>query len=70
MDDKPKIIDFLEAALRATSYCSGLASLEYDDEAETVTAVFYSKTGVKSTKVINIEGDSGIAMIKDIINKL
>ena len=66
MEDKNVICIALGAALRMTRMFEDLGYLEYNDDSETVLAKF--KNG--GLRVIGVEGDSGYAMIKDIVNGL
>lgn len=66
MEDKNKICRLLLSALQETRGLYDLTALEYIPESETVTAVFSHKY----YKEVNVEGDSGIAMIKDIVKRL
>ena len=70
-EDKQKICDALLTTLQETHALHGLKSLEYRKEDpdhfnfETVTATF--KHG---RRIINVEMDSGIALIKDVLKAL
>lgn len=66
MEDKNKICRLLLPALQGTRALHDLTALEYIPESETVTAVFSHKYH----KEVNVEGDSGIAMILDIVKRL
>ena len=66
MEDKNLICIGLTLALRTTRMFEDLDYLEYDDDSETVLARF--KNG--GLRVIGVEGDSGYAMIKDIVNHI
>ena len=66
MEDKNKICRLLLPALQETRGLYDLTALEYIPESETVTAVFSHKYH----KEVNVEGDSGIAMIQDIVKRL
>lgn len=65
-EDKQLICNLLIPALRETRDLRELASLTYDDDAEIVTAKFYSG----GIKIINVAMDSGTALIKDIVTNL
>lgn len=69
-EDKRQIISLLTPVLQATRQCWDLADLEYSGPLpngdENVTAFFLSG----GRKVINISGDSGIALISDIARGL
>lgn len=62
---KNRICILLGKILRETRALCDLDNIEYHAEDETVLAVFAG-----GTKRINVEGDSGIAMIKDILNHI
>lgn len=70
-EDKQKICDYLQQALQETHALHGLKSLVYQKEDpehfgfETVTANF--KHG---RRIINVEMDSGIALVKDILKAI
>ena len=66
MEDKQAICNVLATALRLTRMFEDLDYLEYNDHSETVLAKF--KNG--GLRVIGVEGDSGYAMLKDIVNHL
>ena len=64
-EDKEAICKLLCIALQKTRGAADLVCLTYDDENEVVTATFDG-----GTKTINVAMDSGMAMIRDIINHL
>lgn len=66
MEDKQAICNALAIALRLTRMFEDLDYLAYNDDSETVIAKF--KNG--GLRVIGVEGDSGYAMIKDIVNHI
>ena len=66
MEDKQAICNALRRTLRLTRMFDDLDYLEYNDDSETVLAKF--KNG--GLRVIGVEGDSGYAMIKDIVNHI
>lgn len=66
MEDKQAICIALAVALRTTRMFEDLEDLEYNDDSETVLAKF--KNG--GLRVIEVEGDSGYAMINDIVNRI
>lgn len=66
MENKRTICALLLKTLRATDNARDIVSLTYDAETETVTALFES--GGK--RVINVNMDSGTAMIRDVMNHL
>ncbi len=66
MEDKNLICIGLTLALRTTRMFDDLDYLEYDDDSETVLAKF--KNG--GMRRIGVEGDSGYAMIKDVVNRI
>lgn len=64
--NKRTICNLLLKTLRATDNARDIVSLTYDAETETVTALFESG----GTRVINVNMDSGTAMIRDIMKNL
>lgn len=66
MEDKNLICIGLTLALRTTRMFEDLDYLEYNDDSETVLVKF--KNG--GLRVIGVEGDSGYAMIKDVVNRI
>lgn len=66
MEDKNLICIGLTLALRTARMFEDLDHLEYNDDSETVLAKF--KNG--GLRVIGVEGDSGYAMIKDVVNHI
>ncbi len=66
LDDKQHICDLLLKALQATRGASDLVSLEFDPVKEIVTGTFESG-GIRRC---NVACDSGVAMIRDVINQL
>ncbi len=66
MEDKNLICIGLTLALRTTRMFEDLDRLEYNDDSETVLVKF--KNG--GLRVIGVEGDSGYAMIKDVVNHI
>lgn len=66
MENKQEICTKLCKALQATRAALNLEGLYYQAETELVIAVFVN--GKK--KAINVEADSGIAMIQDVVNHL
>lgn len=66
MENKHDIVEKLQTTLQATRYFNDLISLEYDDENETVTAVFVDGY----TKRANVAADSGISIINDVIRQI
>lgn len=62
-DNKQYICNLLLPCLQATRNLFDLAKLEYDADKEIVVATFDNGF----TKTINVEADSGTAMIKDIM---
>lgn len=65
-ENKELICDLLCVTLKYTRNLFDLEALKYDVANETVTATF--RNG--GTRVINVAGDSGTAMIRDIMNGL
>lgn len=66
MEDKNKICRLLLPVLQETRALHDLTALEYIPESETITATF----SYKYHKEVNVEGDSGIAVVWDIVKKL
>ena len=66
MENKQEILDKLLATLQATRIFRDLASLEYEPEQEMVTAVYEGGATLR----VNVAGDSGFAMIKDVLRLL
>lgn len=65
MENKQTILNLLLPTLQATRNLYDLISLDYDKEKEIVIAHF-----ANGKKLVNVEGDSGTAMIKDILKKI
>lgn len=68
LEDKVKIIKRLKKLLKATRAGREIVDMylvEWNGNKETVEIIFES-----STKEVDITADSGIAIIKDVINKL
>lgn len=67
-EDKPTIVRYLMTTLQATSYYHDLMDLVYekDETSETVIAKFANGT----EKRINVNLDSGVAMIDDVLKGL
>lgn len=66
MEDKQAICDALLATLQLTRRYEDMQYIEYDAATETVT-VTYNEI---SHRYINVECDSGIAMIQDILKNI
>jgi len=66
MEDKQKILNLLLPALQATRNLKDLTTLEYDSELGVVVAVFTDD----NQKWVTVAGDSGTAMIQDVIRQL
>ena len=64
-EDKDKICKLLCKVLQLTRGASDLKSLDFNPDAEIVTAVFEG-----GSRTINVACDSGTAMIRDIMNHL
>lgn len=64
-EDKATICSQFCGVLKLTRRFSGLEAVAYDPNAETVTVYFPDHT-----VVIDVDADSGIAMITDILKKL
>lgn len=67
-DDKLGVLHNLEKALKCTRQCSDLLRLRLDGD--TVEAVFGDGSREYGRKRINVEGDSGLAMIADVAKGL
>ena len=65
-ENKQAICDALLPSLQKTRHLSDLISLRYDEKLEIVIALFENR----STKLVNVAMDSGIAMIQDITEQL
>ena len=65
MEDKQKILDLLLPALQETDNLYDLVNLQYDNSNELVEATF-----IGGKKYANVTGDSGTAMIRDILNQI
>lgn len=63
-EDKQAICDALYKTLKLTRAGSDIKALWYDKESETVEIVF--KSGLKWP--VNVNADSGSAMIRDVMN--
>lgn len=70
MENKQLICDSLCVTLRLTRQFEGLVALEYFEEDEEVLPVFFIDGNSFCGKPISVECDSGIAMIRDILNNL
>ena len=70
MENKELICRYLLWTLQKTRHLWSLQDLIYDVRRETVITVFQTEAGVSSTREINVEADSGIAMIRDVIRAL
>ena len=66
MENKQEILDRLLATLQATRKFCDLASLEYEPEQEMVTAVYEGGATLR----VNVAGDAGFAMSKDVLRLL
>lgn len=66
MENKQEILDKLLPALQATRIFRDLASLDYDPQTEMVTAAYDGGATLR----VNVAGDSGFAMIKDVLRLL
>ena len=66
VEDKQKICNLLLPVLRATRAFYDVLSLEYVESSGLVYARFASG----SYKVANVDGDSGAAMISDILKQI
>ena len=66
MENKQRICDLFLKTLQATYNARDLVSLEYEKGSEYVIATFESG----GRRIINVNMDSGTAMIRDIITHL
>lgn len=64
MENKQEICDLLLPALQHTGSLQDVIALEYDSVQEVVTATY--RNGYQ--KSIDVAADSGVAMIRDIMN--
>lgn len=62
-ENKQRICDFFTETLKQTRAASGVRSIDYDEETEIVTITWRDS----SRRRVNVSGDSGIAMIQEII---
>lgn len=69
-ENKQAICQYLLWALQKTRNLGGLRDLIYDERKEVVTAIIETEAGIYRAQKINVEADSGIAMMKDIIRAL
>ncbi len=65
LEDKKQIVEGLKHLLRETRAGSGIVDMVLDDD-ETMVTVLYEG----GSKRINVDGDSGIALIKDVIKRI
>lgn len=65
-ENKQKLCNMLCRLFRATRAGSDVVDISYDEKAELVTVLFDS--GGK--RIINVAMDSGIALIKDVVNHI
>nr|DAM56382.1 MAG TPA: KTSC domain [Caudoviricetes sp.] len=66
MENKQAICDALLTTLQLTRRYEDIQSIDYDAAAETVTVTYNDI----SHRYINVECDSGIAMIQDILKSI
>lgn len=66
MEDKQAICDALLTTLQLTRRYEDMQYIDYDAATETVTVTYNDI----SLRYINVECDSGIAMIKDILRSI
>ena len=69
-EDKPTIVRYLMNTLQATSYYSNLTSLDYERDVDTGRETVIARFLDDTEKVINVNLDSGKAMIEDILKGL
>lgn len=65
-ENKQEILNLLCAALRSTRAGNDITELEYIPEEEVVHVYF--GTNHRPGRIINVAMDSGIAMLRDVIN--
>lgn len=65
MERKQEILNLLLPALQATRNLHDLVSLDYDEGKEMVIASF-----VGGKRLVNVAGDSGTSMIRDVIGQI
>jgi len=68
MENKQQILDYLLKALQATRAGNDVSALKFDADKELVYVYFDNRT--TPGRVINVAMDSGIAMLKDVINHI
>ena len=68
MENKQQILDYLLKAVQATRAGNDVSGLDYDAEKEMVY-VYFGGSGFAG-RSINVAMDSGIAMLKDVINHI
>lgn len=67
MENKQRILNALLIAIQTTRAGSDVTDLRFDDKDETVHVDFESG---KDGRIINVAMDSGIAMIRDVMNHI
>lgn len=71
MEDKQAICDALLTTLQLTRRYENIQSIGYDAATETVTVTYKGISRRRNShRSINVECDSGIAMIKDILKNI
>lgn len=71
MEDKKAICDALLTTLQLTRRYEDIQSIDYDAATETVTVTYKGISRRRNShRSINVECDSGIAMIKDILKNI
>ena len=71
MEDKQAICDALLTTLQLTRRYEEIQSIDYDAATETVTVTYKGISRRRNShRYINVECDSGIAMIKDILKNI
>lgn len=68
MENKQQILDYLLKAIQATRAGNDVSELQYDAEKEMVYVYFGGSDF--ADRSINVAMDSGIAMLKDVINHI
>ena len=65
-ENKQKICDLLIPVLRETRGLYNVLSLEYIEK----SGLVYAKCASGGSKVADVDGDSGVAMIQDILEQI
>lgn len=70
IENKQLICDSLLFALKLTRRFEDLTNLIYDEKTETVTPIYFNGNKSVFGRSISVECDSGIAMIRDVLDNL